>query len=75
MPLHHISGITIRLEKYPTPIPARGWDWMAYLAGDMAEPFYGFGSTEEEAIEDLREQIDDEKIAAKAAHSQFGVGA
>lgn len=49
----------ITLEKYPTPIPPRGWDWMARLGGeDVVETFYGFGSTELEAVEDLMQQME-----------------
>lgn len=45
---------------YP-PIPIRNYDWNATL--DSFEPggLIGYGSTEQEAIEDLKSQIEEEK--------------
>lgn len=48
----------------PKPIPTAAFDWSAVddatYDGDGFSPI-GYGSTEEEAIEDLIEQIDDRK--------------
>ena len=41
---------------YP-PIPIRNHDWVAYLEGEEESGPYGYGKTEEEAIEDLKEQL------------------
>ena len=40
-------------HKYP-PIPDRSFDWMAYREGEEDAP-YGWGKTEQEAINDLLE--------------------
>lgn len=77
MPLHHISGLTIRTNFDYPPIPVRQFDWSAidddtYDGAEDSHCPIGHGATEEDAIEDLLEQIDDDKIAA---NSQFGVGA
>jgi hypothetical protein len=37
---------------YP-PIPNRSWDWCGYYDGDEENGFYGWGETEQEAINDL----------------------
>lgn len=39
---------------YP-PIPIRQWDYVAYFEGEEEEGHRGWGSTEEEAINDLKE--------------------
>lgn len=41
------------------PIPSREFDWMAYFDGRNDGPT-GFGTTEAEAIADLKSQIDEE---------------
>lgn len=43
---------------YP-PIPTRRWDWSACIEGDEKEGPYGFGPTEQEAIDDLLEQLEE----------------
>ena len=41
------------------PIPKRDWDWQATEEGfDMGDPV-GFGKTEQEAIDDLIDQLDE----------------
>jgi hypothetical protein len=40
------------------PIPVRDHDWCAYVDGDE-EGACGWGRTEIEAIEDLKEQLDE----------------
>ncbi|WP_172430989.1 hypothetical protein [Mameliella alba] len=49
-------------HAYP-PIPVRGADWCAYddRRGADASP-YGWGATEDEAITDLLEQLEDEAV-------------
>lgn len=41
------------------PIPSREFDWLAYCDGDE-DGKTGFGTTEAEAIADLKSQIDEE---------------
>jgi hypothetical protein len=77
MAIHHISGINIRTNYDYPPIPVRQFDWSAidddtYDGADDSSCPIGHGATEFDAIEDLLEQIDDEKISA---NSQFGMGA
>jgi len=46
------------LTKYsPPPIKSRVFDWSAWLDGDE-DRSTGFGKTEEEAIEDLKERLE-----------------
>ncbi len=46
----------ITTNEFP-PIPSRNYDWSACLEGwDLGEPI-GYGSTEKEAIEELKELI------------------
>lgn len=40
---------------YP-PIPWRNFDWCAYFDGEEEEGRYGYGATENEAIDDLLER-------------------
>ncbi|MFZ5783946.1 MAG: hypothetical protein ACOY4R_27425 [Pseudomonadota bacterium] len=43
----------------PPPIPVRGFDWRALPADyDLGDPI-GWGATEQEAIDDLREKMED----------------
>lgn len=49
----------ITVEKYPTPLKQRGFDFMAHDAVDEAgRAIYGFGATEEEAVADFRRQLE-----------------
>lgn len=41
------------------PIPTRDHDWVAYEDGREEDGAYGYGKTEQEAIEDLKGQTDD----------------
>jgi len=43
---------------YP-PIPDRRFDWEAHLDGDEENGPYGYGDTEEKAIQDLRDQLNE----------------
>lgn len=42
----------ITVNEYP-PIPDRRWDWHAFWDGDEETGDYGYGKTEQEAIDDL----------------------
>lgn len=42
----------VTVHEYP-PIPIRSFDWRAYRDGDEEAGNYGYGRTEQEAIEDL----------------------
>lgn len=35
------------------PIPVRNFDWCAYYDGDEERGEYGYGETEQDAVEDL----------------------
>ena len=41
------------------PIPVRSYDWSAYIDGDEEDGPHGEGATEEEAIADLKAQLED----------------
>ncbi len=41
---------------YP-PIPIRNHDWQACIEGKEEDGPYGYGTTEQEAIEDLTDQL------------------
>jgi len=43
---------------YP-PIPIRNFDWIAYRDGDDEEGPHGYGATEEAAIAELMEMLDE----------------
>lgn len=53
----------IRTHYDPKPIPDRQYDWTAIdestYDGSPGQPV-GYGSTEEEAIQDLKEKMEDE---------------
>ena len=50
---------TITTTHNPPPIPLRCFDWSATLADyDEGDPV-GYGATEAEAVEDLKEQMED----------------
>jgi hypothetical protein len=48
----------IRTGYYPPPIPIRNFDWSAWVDG-REEWLTGRGPTEEAAIADLKEQIEE----------------
>jgi predicted RNase H-like HicB family nuclease len=41
------------------PIPTRSHDWVAFEDGREEDGIYGYGKTEEEAVEDLKEMTND----------------
>jgi hypothetical protein len=47
----------ITSHDYP-PIPVRHLDWSAYLDGQEETGPYGHGATEQEAIDNLKEQLE-----------------
>jgi hypothetical protein len=40
------------------PIPVRNFDWVAYEDGKEEDGIYGYGATEVEAIEELKELLE-----------------
>ena len=54
--------MNIKTEYVFPPIPYRGSDWVAYLADEDYDPEHhlpvGWGATEQEAIEDLKTQLE-----------------
>jgi len=59
MTIHHRRGLDISTACWAKPIPDRNYDWCATL--DSYEPGMpiGWGPTEELAIADLLERIDE----------------
>lgn len=47
-------------EYWPKPIPIRNYDWQAWVDGREESGQVGQGATEDAAVEDLLEQIDEE---------------
>jgi hypothetical protein len=84
MALHQIDGIRIRTSHEFPPIPVRDFDWSAvnddtYDCDCDQDGFFstspiGHGRTEQDAINDLLEQMTDEDFGL-ADQGQFGVGA
>lgn len=70
MTIHIINGIKVRTHHEYPPIPVRDMDWSAVtddydISGtDQDGPYsndpVGYGATEQEAIADLLEQLEDE---------------
>lgn len=70
MPTHIRNGVSIHTSHECPPIPIRDWDWSAvtddYDADCDQDGFFsshpvGSGPTEEAAIADLLEQLEDEE--------------
>lgn len=64
MSIHKINGWTIRTHYEFPPIPDRRFDWSAidddtYDGAEDSHCPIGRGRTEQEAIDDLLEQLDD----------------
>lgn len=57
--LHDWRGKKIVTEFVYPPIPIRTSDWSAALDGYEPGDCLGYGATEREAIEDLREQLEE----------------
>lgn len=59
------------------PIPIRSFDYCAYYVDEEERGEYGYGATEQEAIDDLLAEypISAAEVAAREDSSQFGVGA
>ena len=57
----HITDSGQRIVTYHIypPIPVRDFDWCAYADGGEEWGGYGYGPTEEEAIRDYLEQIEE----------------
>lgn len=72
-----IIGEKIVTHYWAKPIPPRDFDWVAYRDNDEPDDdghmMQGFGRTEEDAIEDLIEQITDADYVK--TNGKFGVGA
>ena len=78
MAQHQINGVIIHTNFDYPPIPVRDFDWSAVTDNyDGAEDSHcpiGHGLTEQDAINDLLEQLTDEDFGL-ADQGQFGVGA
>jgi hypothetical protein len=63
MALHQINGVRIRTNYEYPPIPVRSFDWNAidddtYDGADDSSCPIGHGATEQDAIDDLLEQME-----------------
>ena len=70
MSIHTIKGIKIHTNNVCPPIPVRDWDWTAITDDFDADcdenGFYtshpvGMGPTEQAAIDDLLQQLEDDE--------------
>jgi hypothetical protein len=53
--------MVIRTSHIHPPIPIRSYDWMAWVDGrEENTSLQGYGPTEEQAIAELRERIEEE---------------
>lgn len=60
--------MNIKTVHINPPIPVRSFDWCAYDAdGDESGP-YGWGRTERDAIQDLRDQTSFDLVCSKCGH-------
>lgn len=60
MPLLTVNGRKIRTEHVKPPIPIRDWDYSAVLDDYEGGDPMGWGETEQAAIDDLLQQLEDE---------------
>ena len=78
MAQHQINGVIIHTNFDYPPIPVRDFDWSAvddnYDGAEDSHCPIGRGRTEQDAINDLLEQLTDEDFGL-ADQGQFGVGA
>lgn len=54
------TELNIRTEYWRKPIPTNKYDWEAWEDGTEETGPVGYGRTEDAAVEDLLEQIDEE---------------
>lgn len=55
-----MSGASVSTRFVYPPIPVRAYDWMAWVGDYEPGCVVGCGATEEAAVADLREQVEDE---------------
>lgn len=58
-------------DYWPKPIPVRRFDWSATVEGYEGGDPIGYGISEIEAVDDLKEQLDDREIADCNDHEDF----
>lgn len=60
---HEVNGLRIRTSLNCPPIPVRSFDWCAWRdddePNDNGQMLQGYGATEQDAIDDLIEQIEE----------------
>lgn len=54
-----LSKLAIKTEFWAKPIPIRDYDWQAWIRDREECGPFGWGATEQAAIEDLKEWFDD----------------
>lgn len=57
--IRHNGKLIVTSHIYP-PIPIRTMDWCAYFDGEEELGGYGYGRTEEEAVADFINNLDEE---------------
>ena len=72
-----MSRDNITVNFIHPPIPIRSFDYCAYYKDEEERGEYGYGATEQEAIDDLIAEypISAAEVQAREDNSQFGVGA
>jgi hypothetical protein len=51
--------MNIKTSYIDPPIPYRHWDWVACIDGQEEDGINGYGRTEAEAIQDLKNQLNE----------------
>jgi hypothetical protein len=69
-----VSAPEIKTSNTYPPIPVRQFDWCAWYDGEEEAGPYGWGATEQAAIDDLVENYHQDD-SERSPDSQFGVGA
>jgi hypothetical protein len=73
MTLHKRNGMNIMTEYWKKPIPDRSHDWCAIIDGQEEAGPQGWGHTEDEAIRDLLDRIDEENDGERWAYETGAV--
>jgi hypothetical protein len=68
--LYEFDGKLYTIETYHAypPIPIRDQDWCAYYEGEEEYGNYGWGCTEEDAIQDLKDSYEPEEWSWNSKH-------
>lgn len=56
--LHKYRGLAIIVSEVRPPLPTKDFDYCAFLAGEEEKLQYGWGSTPELAVADLKQSFE-----------------